>query len=259
MSIVNSSLISNVVSLGLVQKGVVQENRFTPADLFGASESGGWYDPSDLSTMFQDDLGTIPVTSDGDPVGRIEDKSGNGAHATQVTTSRRPIYRTNGYSHWLEFDGVDDGFDCFIPTTGPVTLAVGTTILTDTPTGTRVLVSPESSNYLAYSGSSFSWFDNENELGIAVRSPTNSITLGQPSAVVHRISDTFTDIWDDYKVYSYAKTLAVPSRTYSHIGAFSEGSAVSRVRMFSIVIINRAITDEEAQSVSEHLFRKVGG
>lgn len=31
-----------------------------------------------------------------------------GSHATQGTASARPIYRTDGNLHWLEFDGVDD-------------------------------------------------------------------------------------------------------------------------------------------------------
>jgi len=82
---------------------------FSPASLFSGGEVGAWYDPSDLSTMFQDAAGTTPVTSDSDPVGRIEDKSGNGNHLTQgASTARRPLYRTDGTLHWLEFDGVDD-------------------------------------------------------------------------------------------------------------------------------------------------------
>lgn len=77
--------------------------------LFGSGEQGAWYDPSDLSTLFQDAAGTIPVTEDGDPVGLILDKSGNGNHASQAASSARPTYNTNGISHWLYFDGVDDG------------------------------------------------------------------------------------------------------------------------------------------------------
>jgi len=67
-----------------------------------------WLDPSDLSTLFQDYLGTIPVTADGDPVGLILDKSGLGYHASQSISTRRPKYRTDGILHWLESDGVDD-------------------------------------------------------------------------------------------------------------------------------------------------------
>lgn len=40
-------------------------------------EEGGWYDPSDLSTLWQDSAGTIPVGNDGDPVALVQDKSGS--------------------------------------------------------------------------------------------------------------------------------------------------------------------------------------
>jgi len=82
--------------------------RWTPIQLFLAGEQGAWYDPSDLSTMFQDAAGTIPVTADGDPVGLMLDKSGNGNNASQSVSGSRPVYRTDGTLHWLEFDGVDD-------------------------------------------------------------------------------------------------------------------------------------------------------
>ena len=82
---------------------------FSPANLFAAGEQGAWYDPSDLSTMFQDSAGTTPVTAAGQPVGRILDKSGRGNHATQATTAQKPVLQTNGTQWWLQFDGVDDG------------------------------------------------------------------------------------------------------------------------------------------------------
>jgi hypothetical protein len=67
-----------------------------------------WLDASDLTTLFQDSAGTIPVTTDGDPVGRWNDKSGNGRNFTQSSSSQRPTYRTSGGYHWVEFDGSDD-------------------------------------------------------------------------------------------------------------------------------------------------------
>lgn len=81
---------------------------FNPLSLFAAGEQGVWYDPSDLSTMFQDAMGTIPVTAAGQPVGMVRDKSGNGNHATQDTATARPILQTEGGKWYLEFDGVDD-------------------------------------------------------------------------------------------------------------------------------------------------------
>jgi len=64
-----------------------------------------WYDPSDLTRLFQDDAATIPVDADGDPVGAIHDKSGNGYHLTQANSTARPIYKTDGTRHWLETQG----------------------------------------------------------------------------------------------------------------------------------------------------------
>ena len=88
---------------------------FSPLSLFSNGEQGAWYDPSDLTTLYQDSAGTTPVAADGDPVGLMLDKSGNGNHASQSVAASRPIYRTDGTLHWLKFDGVDDRLEFFIP------------------------------------------------------------------------------------------------------------------------------------------------
>lgn len=67
----------------------VWEKPFTPLSLFSSGELGAWFNPSDLSSMFQDAAGTIPA-SYGQPVGMIRDKSGNGNHASQETSTARP-------------------------------------------------------------------------------------------------------------------------------------------------------------------------
>lgn len=64
---------------------------FSPFNLFLSGEQGVWYDPSDFSTMFQDAAGTTPVTAVEQPVGLILDKSGRGNHASQSTTTARPV------------------------------------------------------------------------------------------------------------------------------------------------------------------------
>jgi hypothetical protein len=43
--------------------------------LFADNEQGVWYDPSDMTTMFQDAAGTTPVTAVEQPVGLMLDKS----------------------------------------------------------------------------------------------------------------------------------------------------------------------------------------
>ena len=79
-----------------------------PASLFAGGAEGAWYDPSDLSTLFQDSAGTTPVTASGQPVGKMLDKSGNGNHATQAIAAARPIYTEGSGLAWLAFDGVGD-------------------------------------------------------------------------------------------------------------------------------------------------------
>lgn len=44
------------------------------AALFAQGQAGAWYDPTDLSTLFQDSTGTTPVTATGQPVGLMIDK-----------------------------------------------------------------------------------------------------------------------------------------------------------------------------------------
>ena len=77
-------------------------------------DNGAWFDPSDMSTMYQDAAGTTPVTAVEQPVGKILDKSGNGNHATQSITASRPtlsarynlLTKTEDFSDevWVKYD-----------------------------------------------------------------------------------------------------------------------------------------------------------
>lgn len=84
------------------------KNFWMPSPLFVSDDVGAWYDPSDISSLYQDAAGTIPVTANGDPVGLILDKSGKNHHAKQSISAKRPTYRTDGVLRWLDFDGIDD-------------------------------------------------------------------------------------------------------------------------------------------------------
>jgi len=72
------------ISLALRQWGAAG---FSPLSLFAAGEVGAWYDPSDLSTMFQDSAGTTSVTAAGQPVGLILDKSKGLALGPELITN----------------------------------------------------------------------------------------------------------------------------------------------------------------------------
>lgn len=92
----------------LAQSNTKIISAFSPTSLFSSGEQGVWYDPSDLSTLWQDTAGTTAVTAAGQLVARINDKSGNGHHATQNTESKRPVLRESGGLYYLEFDGAED-------------------------------------------------------------------------------------------------------------------------------------------------------
>lgn len=114
--------------------------------LFASNEQGFAYDPNDLTTLYQDAAGTIPVTGAGQPVGLIKDKSGRNNHAYQTTSASRPILRKNAATgaYYLEFDGSDD----FLQTsnidftaTDKVSLFAGVRKLSDAATGMVVELS----------------------------------------------------------------------------------------------------------------------
>ena len=99
---------STVIESAYMGASQVFSSVWTPAALFASGEQGAWYDPSDMSTLFQDDAGATPVTAADQTVGRMSDKSGNGNHATQADVAKRPALRTGAGLWWLEFDTVDD-------------------------------------------------------------------------------------------------------------------------------------------------------
>ena len=142
--------------------GIVVTAAFSPASLFASGEQGAWYDPSDLTTMFQDRAGTTPVTADGQTVGKILDKSGRGNHAVAPSDAARPLYKTSAGLHWLQFDGVDDrlGVTEFNMLT-TITLWMGQS-LSSNGTNLETSVNPGS----ATNALSFEWFSGSYFCGI---------------------------------------------------------------------------------------------
>ena len=61
-------------------------SRFSPSSLFSSGEQGVWYDPSDLTTMFQDDTSGAPAVI-GQPVGLMLDKSQGALLGSEVITN----------------------------------------------------------------------------------------------------------------------------------------------------------------------------
>ena len=93
----DSRILSHRLTVALTSVSKAVGDVFRPTfdhpiqSLFANNEQGFFYDPNDLSTMFQDAAGTVPVTAAGQPVGLMLDKSGRNNHAFQTNSASRPI------------------------------------------------------------------------------------------------------------------------------------------------------------------------
>ena len=85
-----------------------------------------WYDPSDLSTMWQDTAGTIPAVP-GLAVARIDDKGNLQLPATQSAAANQPTLQKDSAGRlYLEFDSTDA---LVIPTGMPVPTTGGCAVV----------------------------------------------------------------------------------------------------------------------------------
>ena len=75
-----------MLQLGIRGLGIARF-KFNPISWFLKGEQGAWYDPSDLTTLFQDSAGTTPVTAVEQPVGLMLDKSRGLALGAELVTN----------------------------------------------------------------------------------------------------------------------------------------------------------------------------
>jgi hypothetical protein len=235
---------------------------FSPASLFAGGIQGAWYDPSDLTTLFQDSAGTTPVTASGQPVGKMLDKSGNGNHAVQATAAARPTYQTSAGLHWLAFDGVDDTMEA--PALGVSTSALsifysavqsGGNVM-DMIFGVENTISNRLQNYTSSSGA--------RRTAANTSSGNTFPTYGDSS--VNQIAGA---VWNGSNVQNYING-AASGATYSLSGSMDLTSGVIYIgkspsysnRFTGIfrggLLINRVLSAEEVINFSAYLAAKSG-
>ena len=209
-----------------------------------------WYDPSDLSTLFQLSNGTTAVTADGDPVGYMADKSGNGRHLIQATADSRPAYKTSGGLHWLLCDGaadflaVDHGalaqpverltaglVEAFVLNTARVVGSVLLTLFTDS-----------SSTLGIYSG---------------VAAVTASYTYGQSFVSTERYDGAGSRLAIDNGSYSEGDIGAVGEDILT-VAAQAAGDNLVNMRLHGLVQFDRLLTDPEIALLRTYLAAKQG-
>jgi hypothetical protein len=85
---------------------------WSPARLFSGGIDGAFYDPSQVSSLFQDLAGTVPVTASGQAINQMRDLSGNANHAAPPVATSEPLYILSGGLHAADADGTNDRFVC---------------------------------------------------------------------------------------------------------------------------------------------------
>lgn len=89
--------------------------------LFAGGVDGAWYDPAELTSLWQDAAATVAVTANDNPVRLMRDLSGNARHALAPSDAARPLYKSG---NTVLFDAVDDRLVTSGLTNGAYTLCV---------------------------------------------------------------------------------------------------------------------------------------
>jgi hypothetical protein len=225
---------------------------FAPAGLFGASDAGAWYDPSDLTSMFQDSAGTTPAAVDS-PVGLLRDKSGKGNHASQATASKRPTLRQAGALYYLEFDGTDDMLQAAFTVTQPFDRVSGLRQITWT-INDQIYGGPSgNAGVLFQSGTTptLALFDG------SVAPTTAAATVGTDRVVIERHSGASGRIGVDAGAFTTGNSGAsVPGGII--IGQANAGTANANIRFYGCTMICRELTDAETSALRTYHGSKAG-
>lgn len=248
--------------------------------IFANNEQGFFYDPNDLSTMFQDSAGTVPVTGVGQPVGRVLDKSGRNNHAYQTTSASRPILRKNAITgaYYLEFDGADDSLQTSninFTATDEVSLFAGVRKLSDAAAavvfelsvswldnaGSFVMHTP-----YTHGGSNF--YSGARGTATAAIALASTITGSEYAAPVSTVVSAKHDISGDYSmmivngVNGGVATADKGTGNYGnyplYIGRRAGTSLPFNGHIYSLIGVGKLASDSETAAIEKELAKRTG-
>jgi len=246
---------------------------FSPASLFAGTTEGAWYDPSDLSTLFQDSAGTTPVTASGQPVGKMLDKSGNGNHAVQATAAKRPTYTEGSGLAWLAFDGVDDAMaTAAIDFTGTDQMSVfaGVRKLSDAATGVMAEISADATD----SDGTFAMYNSSNSTvngagffskGTAIAAAYVTVGLVPPAnAALTGLGDISGDS-SIIRINGIRGEIALQDQgagNYGNhvlnIGSRNQASLFFKGNLYGLIIAGKMASTDEIASTEAYIAAKTG-
>jgi hypothetical protein len=239
--------------------------------LFSNNEQGFFYDPNDLSTMYQDAAGTVPVTDVGQSVGLIRDKSGRNNHAYPTTSASRPILRKNSVTgaNYLEFDGSDD----FLQTnnidftaTDKVSLFAGARKLSDAAIGAIMSSRGGNGSFEMYQPSAVG--NSDYVLSTSGSTGSKFITATPYVAPNSSVLTAKADIGLDLRSFSVSGKVFtgvaedLGTGNYGnyplYIGRRGGTSLPFNGHIYSLIGIGRLTTDSETVAIEKELAKRVG-
>lgn len=224
-----------------------------PATIFQAGNTGAWYDPSDLSTLFQNSNGTTAVTQAGDPVGYMADKSGNGNHAIQATAGMRPTLQGAAGGWYLQFDGVDDKLRVAFTFAQPITRVSAVMPVTGIANSARMFAggNDEGGQFLWATGNIL--YISSNSLLQISGNPALDTAFVMTEC--HNGASSYGTINNGTKYSGDANTNAAGGIS---IGDYRVDFAPAKFRFYGALAIGRALTDSEIVHLRVWMAKKAG-
>lgn len=234
--------------IGRLRAGGGGAPAWTPAALFTGGVQGAWYDPSDLSSMWQDSAGTTPAAV-GQPVGKILDKSGNGNHATMTTAANRPTLTQDGNGKYgLSFNGTNQT----LTASGQTYSAARTTVITINADGVS------QGAFLAYDNAE-KW---EPWGPFNVQSPTLQFASTSYNAVhtcgFNRASASSGTVSTDNVAGNTTTTPPNSTGTTLSIGGLAPSSEWASCKIYGLCVVNASLSASDQAKLTKWLGAKGG-
>ena len=224
-----------------------------------------WSDYSDVSTLFQTDDESTPVTTNGQTIGFVSDKSAANNDFSQAVALLRPIYTT----------GVQNGKSCAVFTLdflqkalfalGGTTLSVFCVLRGDTP--------PDNSRFVSYTATGEALDFNNAPSGIPMfvtntgaqlNSFRNNGVLSQGAitdGAFHQLGSIFDGTNSTLYINNVAQTAAANSDTFGATGTFTLGAQASggdltNMTLGELIITGSALNSAQRLQIATYFTNK---
>ena len=247
-----AAMLSSVLTSNAPATGA---SAYDPAALFSGA-AGAYYDFGDAASVWQDSAATV-AGAVGQPIGRVNDKSGNGNHATQTTAGARPLLQADGAGRsYVQGDGVDDWLRGTYAMTGNWTRVTLFRQVNWTANAHMIGGGP------AVNAGAVQMIGTQTQLrlldGAASAVRINGCVLGYDTVLVERRAGAGTTAKIDNDAYTAVADAG--SILPDGVTLFGTSGAVpsnfAKARIYGFVQINRALTDPEIAALIAHFRTK---